>query len=438
MTEQHEGGPRVVGIADADSYVKWAAALLGAVGRAQSRLVLVRTPLTVSADQERAALAGSGISAAQLERLDFADLRGWLEATAPDVVVVAGRGPFVRMVVHAVRTLHPRPVIVSGMPGMSIPAQRGAVHYRREVDLFVVHSRREKRAFRDLAERMEVPLRLGLATLPFAQSSVMRHGGDDLVFAAQALVPREREERLALADILRRAAIAHPDRRVVVKLRSRPEVGERETHHDVAPYPELFRELGELPRNLVFSHEPMSEALAGAEGLVTVSSTAAIEAIARGIPVIAVDTFGISKANLNIVFAASGVLGGADEVIARRFRHPTVEWVRDNYFHEPARSTWWSEVEGLLAARREGTLVSPPPTRLRGGWIREAWDRKSVLGVYDRTVSGWIALRLGIPVRAVILWARARRGSTGRFSWAEADSDITLTPALYQEPLRQS
>ncbi|BDV30050.1 DUF6716 putative glycosyltransferase [Microbacterium terricola] len=438
MTARPTAPPRVVAIADADSYVKWAAALLGSVGRAQSRMALVRTPLTVSAEQERAALAGSGVSSTQVERVEYRDLGGWLGDVAPEVVVIAGRGPFVRTVMEQVRTLHPRPVVVTGLPGMSIPAQRGAVHYRRETDLFVVHSRREKRAFRDLAERMGVPLRIGLATLPFAQSSVVRHGGDDLVFAAQAVVPREREDRLRLADILRRAAVAHPDKRVVVKLRSRPEIGENETHYDAAPYPELFHELGELPRNLVFSHEPMVEALAGAEGLVTVSSTAAIEAIARGVPVIAVDTFGISKANLNTVFAGSGVLGDVEDVVERRFRHPAVEWVRDNYFHDPARSTWWHDVEELVEARRAGTLVSPPAPRLRGGRLRTAWDRKAVLGVHDRTVSGWLALRLGMPARSALLWARSLRGNTGKFSWTETETDITLTPALHLEPLRQS
>ena len=60
-------GLRVVAIADADSFVKWAASLLGAVPGLRPHLLLVRTPLTASVDQQRTALAvgavveGSGI-----------------------------------------------------------------------------------------------------------------------------------------------------------------------------------------------------------------------------------------------------------------------------------------------------------------------------------------------------------------------------------------
>src|SRR5690606_1901588 len=152
-------------------------------------------------------------------------------------------------------------------------AQRGALEYRRESDLLVLHSHREIRAFEALGDRLGVVVPLALATLPYARTgsrvatgsrsvtgsrvrgramdavgtaSTMSEPlggtavagtalaereprrGTDLVFAAQALVPAERHEREALADTLRRAAAARPNRRVVVKLRSRP--GEAETH----------------------------------------------------------------------------------------------------------------------------------------------------------------------------------------------------------------
>ncbi|RBO73210.1 DUF6716 putative glycosyltransferase, partial [Microbacterium sp. H6] len=52
-------GIRVVAIADADSFVKWAASLLGSVPGVRPHLLLVRTPLTASAEQQRTALAGT-------------------------------------------------------------------------------------------------------------------------------------------------------------------------------------------------------------------------------------------------------------------------------------------------------------------------------------------------------------------------------------------
>src|SRR5690606_12130276 len=270
------------------------------------------TPLTVSRDQERMALAGTSLGETSTTRVRFDEVVGWLRGHLPDVVVLAGRGPFVRLMMRQIDRLPKRPVTVSGLPGISIPAQHGALEYRRESDLLVVHSHREERAFAALGERLRMPVPSALATLPYARavlgervektavlSAAGRVGtdaaapaaargsgtmlaertptGTDLVFAAQALVPAERSEREALVDILRRAAAARPNRRVVAKLRSRP--GEAEPHLERDAYAEM---LAGSPANLVLSYEPMALALSRAEGLVTVSSTAAVEAIARG------------------------------------------------------------------------------------------------------------------------------------------------------------
>jgi hypothetical protein len=423
---------RVVAIADADSFVKWAAALIDSAPSVDPHLLLVQTPLTVSVAQEHAALAGTGIRPEAVTRVDHDEIADWLSRDRPDVVVIGGRGPFVRLVMRQIDRVAPRPVVVSGMPGMSIPAQRGAALYRRHCDLMVVHSRREQRAFTQLAERLGLTLRLGLATLPFARAAGEAGGGTDLVFAAQAIVPREPSERAQLADILRAAALADPTRRVVVKLRSRPELGETETHFERTELTDLLRD---RPDNLVFSHEPMSRALETAEGLVTVSSTAAIEAMAMGVPVIALDTFGVSKTHLNTVFAGSGVQGSADDVIARRFRHPTPRWAADNYFHDTTESTWWADVERLVGLRRKGALPPRFVPAARGGFLHEAWQRKAVLGSEDRTVAGAVALAVGTPLVSAILKVRTLRGRRGAETWSDDSSDITLTPARHQDPI---
>ncbi|MFJ6677983.1 DUF6716 putative glycosyltransferase [Microbacterium sp. NPDC091382] len=432
MPGDRRGRLRVVAIADADSFVKWSAALIDSAPSVDPHLVLVQTPLVVSVAQEHAALAGTGIRPEAVTRIAYNDLSGWLSTDRPDVVVIAGRGPFVRLVMRQIDRVAPRPVVVSGLPGMSIPAQRGAALYRRHCDLMVLHSKRELRAFRQLAGRLGVTMRFGLATLPFARPAAEATGGTDLVFAAQAIVPREPEERRQLAELLRAAALADPTRRVVLKLRSRPELGEVETHFERTELTDLLRD---RPDNLVFSHEPMSRALETAEGLVTISSTAAVEAMAMGVPVIALTTFGVSKTHLNTVFNGSGVQGSAEDVIARRFRHPHPGWMADNYFHDPSESTWWSDVERLVDTRRRGVLAPRFVPTARGGALHEAWQRKAVLGYRDRSLLGAVALSVGAPLVWGILSARKVLGRRGAESWSDDGSDITVTPARYQDPI---
>lgn len=390
---------RIVGLADSDSYVKWGAALLGTLpGEWERELLVVDSPFTVNDEQLRDATAGTGVT--RMARIPIADLAGRLAADAPDVVLVAAPGPVSRELIRLVADLEPRPVIVSGMPGIAIPVTLKALRFRRQADLMIVHSRREVREFAELSRRHGWDHRMALARLPFAARPAAAPGarGDDLVFAAQAIVPRERPERAVLARALREAALADPSRRVVVKLRALP--GERSTHPEQDGYPGLIAALGEVPPNLVFASGPMGDALDGAAGLVTVSSTAILEAIARGIPVIAIDAFGISEELINPVFVGSGLFGGLGDVIARRFRHPDPAWLDDNYFHDA--DDWIARTEQLVAARRRGDL---PPRRAHvqaGGALRAAWDRRQALGDLDRSVAGTVALVIGTPARGAL------------------------------------
>ncbi|MEV4688100.1 DUF6716 putative glycosyltransferase [Microbacterium sp. LWH3-1.2] len=412
--------PRVVAIADTDSYVKWAAALLGGVGeRWDASLLVLDTPLVVSDAQLTSARRGSGLAQDRVERIAYPGLAARLAGLRAEVVVIGARGPLVRVLARDLAALAPRPVVVTGLPGISIPATRKAVVYRLQSDLFVVHSRREVREFGALSARTGYAHRYALATLPFALGALTAGGrvrpdadGTDLVFATQAKVPAGREDRMRVARMLVRAAEADPSRRVVVKLRAAS--GEHQTHIELDGYPELLASLGPLPENLVTSTGSMGGALDTAEGLVTVSSTAAIEAIARGIPVIALDSFGVSPRLINETLADADLLASEDDVVARRFRHPDPEWLDENYFHAPEADDWTAHVEALLAQRSAGRLPTRASVVRRGGALRDAWERKVALGRSDTSVSGAVAYAVGVPLRAAVrLLNRARRSLVG-------------------------
>jgi hypothetical protein len=413
---------RIVAIADTDSYVKWAAAVLGGVAdRWDATLLVLETPLVVSAPQLGAALRGSGLDRDRVERVTYDALAARLSELRADVVVLGARGPLVRVLARDVAALAPRPVVVTGLPGISIPATRKAVVYRLQCDLFVVHSRRELREFAALSARTGYAHHYALATLPFARGAVVAGtsardahgttGGTDLVFAPQAKVPADRSDRLGIARLLVRAAAADPSRRVVVKLRAAS--GEHQTHLEQDGYPELLASLGPLPPNLVTSTGPMGEALSTAEGLVTVSSTAAIEAVARGIPVIALDTYGVSPQLINETLADADLLASEDDVVGRRFRHPDPEWLDDNYFHDPAEDDWTDRVEELVAARAAGMLPGRAAFARRGGALRDAWERKVALGRSDTSPAGAVALVIGVPLRALARLAGRVRAAIG-------------------------
>lgn len=395
---------RIVALADSDSYVKWAAALLATLPAEWDReLLVVTTPLTVSDAQLVTALGDSAIDG--VRRVTYAELHAALAEIRPDAVLVAALGPLALVLSRVVAELEPRPVVLSGMPGITIPASPKALRYRRQADLLVVHSQTEAAGFRELLRARGTHQRIGLATLPFAERRPAT--GTDLVFATQSIVPLDRAERVRVATALRDTAFTDPARRVVIKTRAAK--GEQQTHveaHDIA---DLAVELGPLPDNLIVSTEPMSRALDTAEGLVTVSSTALIEAVARGIPVIAIDDFGVGPELINEVFEGSGLFAGLSAVVAREFRHPTPGWLADNYFHDAADDDWIEQLEQLVVARRAGELPYRAAAVPLGGRAREAWDRKIALGTHDTSAAGTLALLVGRPLRAAVSTARRLR-----------------------------
>ena len=406
-------------IADSDSYVKWGAALLGqAPDQWQRSLIVLASPVLPSAEQLRSALTGTAVASGSPPILDLSALAVQIATLKPDVVLVSVRGPLVKVVVRAiVGASVVRPVIVSGLPGISIPATKRAVANRAQVDYFVLHSRREIREFEELASRMGVEMLFGLATLPFLpgkplpQKTRGRNQNGEVIFAAQAKVPAQKVDRLALLSWLAESARRHPYLRVVVKVRAAR--GELQTHAERFDYTDLIGQLDPpAPHNLVVAGGAMSDHLAGAVGLVTVSSTAAIEAIALSVPVIIVTDFGANTELINTVFDGSGLFGNSGDLVEGRFRHPNPAWLDDNYFHAADQNDWIEGVSKLLIARATGDFpLKPLRVGAFDGRLRRAWDRKRALGRFDRSWSGMIALVVGTPLRfaTIVLHGIRRR-----------------------------
>ena len=410
---------RFLVVADSDSYVKWGAAFASRLpGEWETDLVLLATPVLPSPRQLKSAVAGTAITPEAVSTLELHELEQYVASRRPDVVLLSLRGPLVRVVAPILGSGPDRPVLVSGFPGLTIPAEPKAIIYREQVDLIVLHSRREVREFRANAEALGVPVEFGLATLPFlpdapAPDILVGESRGDLVFAAQAKVPSERDERIRLLGWLVDAARRRPARRVVVKVRAAR--GEAQTHAEAFDFAGLLADPvlrtqfgGTLPANLVVEDGPMAAHLERAAALVTVSSTAVLEAIAGGVPAILVDEFGVSPKLINTVFEGSGLFGGAEDVAAWTARHPATSWLDDNYFHGRQHDDWLVQLEELLRRR----AMAPSALRARrynlsGGALRRAFERKRMLGHHDRSTAGALSVVVALPARWIV--RRARR-----------------------------
>lgn len=360
---------RILTLSDSDSYLKWAVSLTAqGPDHWAVRHLVVENVIAPSPAQVDAILADAPGRA--IGRTPAATLARTVKRLRPEVVLVAATGPAVSGIMDLLTwggvLGADRPVLVTGLPGISYPANDLAIRHRQGFDLMVLHSHRERAAYAVVSQRLDGPA-IALAHLPFLRMVPPTWpGGDEVVFAAQSLVPEEPERRRSVLEAL---ADLPPGLRPVVKVRAL--AGERQAHNERYPYAELWRGM-EQRRAVEFRAGSMAAALRRAAGFVTVSSTAVLEAIAAGVPSLVLDEWGVSGELINAVFADSGLLGGLDDLAAARFATPHPDWLRDNYFHPDSDNDWVERITDLVEGRAEGRRKAYAggntgswPTRLR-------------------------------------------------------------------------
>lgn len=389
--------PAITAVADSDSYLKLACATLDKLGPGWDReVLLVRSPLLPTAEQVSAATLGTFMEGRNPRILSMGALPQALRSSG--VVFAAATGPIVQELFARITADIPdgirRSALISAIPGVALPATKKAMRFRSLADAFIVHSHAEAEAFTELCTEMgnAAPERILVSKLPFLHSRGFPAPDPSpitrLVFAAQAKVPAVREEREELLLALDRASRLHPGVEVLVKVRAWP--GEPQTHLEPFPYDELHDGLlrsGRLKTSrLRFRAGSMAALLTPGTALTTVSSTAALESVDRGLPTLVLSDFGVNQRMLNAVFEGSGLLGTLEDVTALGFNRPLSSWLRENYFHATD-----GELEAALrslAVQAAGPGFEIDPERLamasgisRKAKVRTALPRPALLAV---------------------------------------------------------
>ncbi|MFE4591144.1 DUF6716 putative glycosyltransferase [Streptomyces laurentii] len=246
-----------------------------------------------------------------------------------DVIVLALVGGTVRALLQGIDELglERRPVLVAGYVGVVYEKLADGLLLRHGADVVLANSRHDADRFRAVYEGVGAdPSSVVEAALPFLGGApyAPEPGRDTLVFAAQPSVPVTRAERAYVLRRLVEHAQRHPDREVLLKLRSKP--GEHTTHLEEFPYQKLVRDLDTPPNfRLVYGH--MGEVLDRTDLLVTVSSTAALESLHRRIPTAILTDLGVREALGNHHFLGSGLLTSFDRLDGKEAPEPDEDWL---------------------------------------------------------------------------------------------------------------
>ncbi|MFC8987160.1 DUF6716 putative glycosyltransferase [Streptomyces sp. NPDC057115] len=322
---------RVAVLADSDTRWKWGALTARRLAPRDTEIRLDGHLLRGRATPTARQLTEVGVPADGLEEVTAARFLHAMGEEPYDVVVLALVGGGVQAMLHGLRRVWAgrahRPVVVTGYVGVVYEKLADGLLLRHGADLVLANSRRDAERFRAVYEGVGADASaVTEVALPFlgGEPYTREHTPCTVVFAAQPSVPDNRRDRAYLLDRLVRHARRHPEREVLLKLRSRP--GEHTTHIEEVPYQKLARRTA-LPANLRLVHGHMGEVLDRTDLLVTVSSTAALEALHRRIPTAVLTDLGVREALGNHHFAGSGCLTSWDRLDAGHRPQPDEEWL---------------------------------------------------------------------------------------------------------------
>ncbi|MEO6471578.1 MAG: DUF6716 putative glycosyltransferase, partial [Aeromicrobium sp.] len=319
------------------------------------------------------------------------------EALASDVVVCSLTGPITQRLttqISQTSRLHGGvgPILVVGWVGIIIEKITAGYLDRCGSDLIAVNSAQDLTHFSNAAAKLGIPGdNLVLTGLPFLSSEPLpaRSGSiGTVLYADQPTVPAAEVERRYVYRKLMDYARAHPDREVLLKPRHRPD---EDTFHRMRHHPEDVLAGEALPANFHIDYTPINEMLPKVDLLLTMSSTACLEAIDHGSRVALVLDLGIHERYGNHVFLDSGLLRTFDQIAADDIGEPSKEW-HASWFagrDRPANQIIADRIEELLAsgARPSHAVWDSPyfqsaselqlvKERDTSRWMSQLWSRR--------------------------------------------------------------
>lgn len=259
-----------------------------------------------------------------------------------------------------------RPMIAVASPGVALVEVIQGFMSRAPADVLCFNTEGERAQFAAAATELGVDssnaIVTGLMGLDRRPRKLSGTGRPLIAFFEQPVIPARKIQRLHLLDGLATLARRCPQADVLIKLRhARHETAHHRTRFhldDIAR--DLFGAEGRPP-NLDFTHEAADRLLERAALAVTVSSTVAVEAMARGIPTRIVSDFGISEEFGTSYFVGSGCVAPLASLAPDMPEVARPEWIAERSGAAADPEPLLMQCEILL--RSQDLLGSPLPLR---------------------------------------------------------------------------
>lgn len=253
------------------------------------------------------------------------------------VIVVVLQGYFVQRLSYEFFKLHQsnrsRPIWITGFVGVNLFNTSLGYQRRLNSDLVFMNSQKDVDDCEKVATAIGLPGGHAIASgLPYVKSiDPDRERSRDIrqvVFAGQPDVPSGLVDRVYILSKMMEYARAFPERKVLLKPRHRP--SEKSLHKTVHHYEIILRSYFsgvDIPDNFSITYESIPSLLDDSQLFITVSSTAAIEALSYNTQVVILKDFGISELSGTSYFMDSGMMCSFSDLMCDRFGKVSKAWL---------------------------------------------------------------------------------------------------------------
>lgn len=229
----------------------------------------------------------------------------------------------------------PRPLTVSMTVGLVLDrAFYGTYSFRDGADVILVNRESDIEKLRGLFDSYgnSGPKILACRCPIFAEFGTGEAKYEDdprkIVFAVQTDVPRNAAEREYITDCLLALAEADPRYEIIIKPKHR--LTERSAHPQTFPYEHILlkKTIKRTYKNVRISYDNMAELIRKSDAVISVSSTAVIEALSFGKRAAAIADLGVRENLGNTYFLGSGLLTTFERLIADDWPRCNREWLK--------------------------------------------------------------------------------------------------------------
>ncbi|MCV3373765.1 hypothetical protein L8V80_02330 [Campylobacter lari] len=228
-----------------------------------------------------------------------------------------------------------RPLVISGMNGLTDSNDTHALLCRIGADLICVNSLENLKNFK---KKMSL---LGLSSNNLFYSGYGRLYNQNkipynneiktILFVEQPSIPKHIKQKKYLVEKIIEYANRYPLRRIIIKKRAILHKQHMNAHlKDDTIFDFFMKNNIKIPNNLIFNDSSVEELMYQVDLCVSFYSTVIIEAIALGVRSIIIKDFGIGRSNENHHFIGSGLLISLNEWIEDEIPNVNQEWKKNN------------------------------------------------------------------------------------------------------------